>query len=94
MPTDIKVQKAGPKPGFVRIMLEENDNIPPTGQPFGLNGKTWVLKPGEEAEVPEAIVNILDDAVMSKPVKSQDGKGINGWRNQLRFPYRIIRSRD
>lgn len=73
----------------VRILLEENDNIPPTGQFFGVQGKGYVLRPGEEAEVPMSIVNILDNAVMSVPIIDA-GQRVVGYRDRLRFPYRVI----
>ena len=80
------------EPARIRIMLEENDNIPPTGQFFGVNGRGYILRPGEEADVPEAIVNILDDAIMSVPYT--DGGGtVLGYRDKLRFPYRVITGR-
>lgn len=73
----------------VRIILEENDNIPPTGQFFGVQGKGYVLRPGEEAEVPLSIIGILNTAVMSVPVKDQ-GDRVIGYRDRLRFPYRVM----
>lgn len=73
----------------VKIMLEENDSIPPTGQFFGHNGRGYLLRPGEEAEVPEEILNILDDAVMSVPYTDASGT-VLGYRDKLRFPYRVI----
>ena len=73
----------------VRILLEENDGIPPTGQFFGAQGKGYVLRPGEEADVPMSIVNILDSAVMSVPVVDS-GKRVTHYRDRLRFPYRVI----
>ncbi len=57
-----------PEEQRVRIILEENDNIPPSGQFFGVQGKGYVLRPGEEADVPLSIIGILNTAVMSVPV--------------------------
>jgi hypothetical protein len=72
-----------------RIMLEENDQIPPNGQFFGADGVGYMLKAGEEADVPESIISILNSAVMSVPVLD-DGNRVTGYRDKLRFPYRII----
>jgi hypothetical protein len=58
-------------PETVKILLEENDNIPPTGQFFGINGKGYLHPPGEEVNVPKAVVEVLDHAVMSTPVIDQ-----------------------
>jgi hypothetical protein len=73
----------------VRIMLEESDQIPPTGQFFGVQGKGYVLRPGEAADVPMSIIGILNTAVMSVPVKDA-GDRVVGYRDKLRFPYRVV----
>ncbi len=83
-------KKAEIAPVRVRIVLEENDQIGPSGQFFGADGRGYMLRPGEEADVPESILNILDTAVMSVPVK--DGSDtVTGYRDRLRFPYRFVR---
>lgn len=74
----------------VKIVLEENDNIPPTGQFFGIQGRGYMLRPGEVAEVPLALVNVLNDAVMSTPVVDRTTQQVVGYRDKLRFPYRIV----
>jgi hypothetical protein len=74
----------------VRIMLEENDNIPPTGQFFSVNGRSYVLKAGVEAEVPVEIVNVLNDAEQSVPEIDPSTQQVLGYRKKLRFPYRVI----
>lgn len=74
----------------VRIRLEENEGIPPTGQFFSLNGRTWLLRAGEEADVPEAIINILNDAIMSVPTVDPATMQVVGYRNKQRFPYSVI----
>ena len=78
------------KSDYVKIMLEDTDKIPPTGQFFGVNGRTFMLRAGEEARVPQGIIDILDNAVEMHPIKD----GLNrvvGYRNRHRFPYRVIR---
>ena len=72
----------------VRIILEENPEIPPTGQFFSVNDAAYVLRPGEEADVPEELVNVLDDAIMDMPI--MQGDKIVGYRKRLRFPYRVL----
>ncbi len=73
----------------VRIILEENDNIPPSGQFFGVNGKGYMLRPGEEASVPMAVIEILNNAIMSTPVTNAE-QSVIGYRDKLRFPYRVL----
>lgn len=75
----------------VVIVLEENENIPPTGQFFSVNGRTFMLRPGEEASVPEAILHILDQAVQDVPQVDPITQQVVGYRKRLRFPYRVVR---
>lgn len=78
-------------PGRVKITLEENDNIPPTGQFFGINGASFMLRPGVEVSVPAGIVDILDNAIMSVPVKDPNTLQVIGYRNKRRYPYQVSR---
>jgi hypothetical protein len=74
----------------VRIMLEDNDQIPPGGQFVGVNGRGYLIQPGHEVDVPESVLDVLDHAIMSVPVT--DGSAtVIGYRDRLRYPYRIIR---
>lgn len=77
------------KERMVRIVLEENDNIPPTGQFISVNGRTWMLRPGEEVDVPMAVVNVLDNAVQDVPQIDPATKQVVGYRKRLRFPYQL-----
>ena len=74
----------------IRIILEENENIPPTGQYFGINGRGYILKAGEEADVPVEIINVLNDAVMAVPQVDPSTQQVVGYRQRLRFPYRVV----
>lgn len=75
-----------------KIILEDNEQIGPTGQFFSADGKAYMLRPGEEASVPESILNILDTAITSVPVVDTSSTVI-GYRDRLRFPYRIVADR-
>lgn len=87
-----KQKAAPPVERRTRIVLEDSDEISPSGQFFGADGKGFMLKPGEEADVPDSIINILDTAVKSVPIK--DGSDtVIGYRDRLRFPYRVITAR-
>lgn len=75
----------------VTIYLEENDAIPPTGQFLQVNGRSFMLRPGETVEVPRVLLNILDQAVQSVPVVDRLTQQVVGYRDRLRFPYRLVR---
>jgi len=74
----------------VTIVLEENDNIPPTGQFIQVNERSWMLRPGEPVEVPITLVNVLEQAVQDVPQVDPVTKQIVGYRKRLRFPYRVV----
>ena len=74
----------------VKIVLEENDAIPPGGQFFGVNGVGYQIQPGKQVEVPEFLLGVIDNAVASKPVFNDDGQVV-GYREVPRFPYRVLR---
>lgn len=74
----------------VKIVLEENENIPPTGQFISGDGVAFILRPGEPALVPMTVVRILDDAIQSVPQIDPSTKQVVGYRNKKRFPYSIV----
>ena len=73
-----------------RIILEENDNIPPTGLFIGINGRSFILRAGEECIVPQSVLNVLDDAVEDIPRVDNNGNVVD-YRHKMRFPYRVLR---
>jgi hypothetical protein len=82
--------KARNLPETVKIVLEDDDNMPPTGQFFGLNGRTFMIRPGEVVSVPRGIVDILDNAVYTVPIVDPQTKQVTGYRDRLRYPYRFV----
>lgn len=73
----------------VRITLDESDGIPPTGQFVQLNGRAYMIKPGEPVDVPRGVVEILDHAVMKVPLQDPTSRRIIDWRDRKRFPYSV-----
>lgn len=82
-------KNAKPTDRRIRIRLEDNDQIPPGGQFFSVNGRGYQIQANEEVNVPIAILSILDTAVESHPVTDGNGTVIN-YRNRLRFPYTVL----
>jgi hypothetical protein len=72
------------------IILEENEDIPPTGLYLGHNGNGFLLKAGEPANVPNEIIEILDHAVTSMPQIDPITRQVLGHRDRMRFPYRRV----
>lgn len=77
-------------PSTTKIILEENDEIPPTGLFVGLNGKSYLIRAGEPVDVPVGVLEILDNAVMSSPQVDPQTKQVIGYRERMRYPYRLL----
>lgn len=90
-----KIRKAKATVGMpetVKIILEENDDIPPTGLFVGVNGKGYLIRAGEPVNVPKTVLEILDHAVMSSPQLDPGTKQVLGYRERMRYPYRLVNS--
>lgn len=90
---EVKIRKAvrtSSLPETVRIVLEENDDIPPTGLFVGHNGKGYLIRAGEPVDVPRHVLDILDNAVMSSPQIDPVTRGVVGYRDRMRYPYRVV----
>lgn len=80
----------GIKAKTVRVILEEVEDIPPIGLFVGLNGTGYLIKPGVEVDLPLPVIEILNNAVQSTPIVDPDSKMVTGWRERMRYPYRVI----
>jgi hypothetical protein len=73
-----------------KVILEEDSAIPPTGLFISANGKPYLLMAGIEAQVPQEVISVLNDAVISVPVIDPQSQRVTGYRSRLRFPYRRV----
>lgn len=72
------------------IKLFQNDEIPPNGQPFGVNGRFFALKANVWYRVPGWLLSTIDNSIHEKPVADDNNRFI-GTRPQPRFPYTVHR---
>jgi len=72
------------------IKLFQNDEIPPNGQPFGVNGRFFALKANVWYRVPGWLLSTIDNSIHEKPVTDDNNRFI-GTRPQPRFPYTVHR---
>lgn len=76
---------------LTRIIIEDHPDIPPTGLFLGWNGNSYMIQPAREVDAPSALLEILDNAVVTVPIVDTQTSRIIGYRSKLRFPYRIVR---
>jgi hypothetical protein len=88
LPKDKRAAKGMPERTW--IILEENDDIPPTGLFLGHNGVGFLIVAGEPVSVPAHVLGVLDSAVQSMPVIDPTTKRVIGHRERMRFPYRRV----
>jgi hypothetical protein len=77
-------------PARCKIILEEDPAIPPTGLFISANGRPYLLMAGVEAQVPQEVISVLNDAVSSAPIIDPQTQKVTGYRSRLRFAYRRI----
>jgi hypothetical protein len=87
-----KVTKKAAKgmPKRVWIILEENDDIPPTGLFVSHNGNPYLIRCGEPVQVPEFILDILDHAITTVSITDPTTRRVVGHRDRMRYSYRRV----
>lgn len=83
-------KKAKGMPRMTRIILDESDEIPPTGLYLGHNGRGYMILPSVEVDVPDFLLEVLDHARKTVPVIDRQTRQIIGWRERPRYPYRRV----
>jgi hypothetical protein len=87
----VAIIKAAPEPRHMtRIVLADNPNIPPTGQYFGHNGNGFIIRAGEEVDVPDEIIAILDDAIELVAHTDASQKLTGATTKRRRFAYHRV----
>lgn len=84
------LRKKNPKADYVKVVLEENDEIPPSGLFIGVNDRAYLLQPGMEAEVPLGVIDVLENAVMATPRIDPQTRRVVGYKERLRYPFRRL----
>lgn len=72
------------------VILDDNDDIPPTGLFVGHNGTGFLIQTGVPVNVPNHVLQILDDAVMDAPIISPSDQKVMGYRPRPRYSYRRV----
>jgi hypothetical protein len=72
------------------IVLDDNDDIPPTGLFVGHNGVGFLMQTGIPAQVPVYILDVLDDAIMDAPIIDPKTRQVIGYRPRPRYTYREV----
>lgn len=75
----------------VRIRVFENKDHPPR-IPVIVNGVPYTIVPGAEVEVPESVVGVLNDAIVTSYKQERDGEGFKlVAQKSLAYPFEVIR---
>jgi hypothetical protein len=72
-----------------RIVIHDNQDIPKGGQFVSLNGYAFLIKPGEEIDLPRPVRLMLDTRI--KTDNMQDDTGKMHTRDMPRFTYTLIK---
>mgnify|MGYP000576571209 CR=1 FL=1 len=83
-----------PKHRMFRIVIGLGDDNEPRSQFIGADGMDFLIRRGEEIDVPEPVLGVLDTAVKGVPeVDPSDPAGLRTIMvDRQRFPYTIVRA--
>jgi len=76
-------------PEKVKVIFRSTEGVGGKDDIFiGLNGQSFLIKRDEPVEVPRALLNVIDDAIMT--IYEQTESGLSKPRDIPRFPYEIV----
>lgn len=78
------------KEDYEIIKLNDNEEMPPTGQFFQVNGRFFILQAEIWHRVPSFLLGVIDHAISDKPVVNEQLQLV-GTRSQKRFTYEVFR---
>jgi len=78
-------------PETVRVILNEDDAIPPTGLFVGFNGRGYLIQPNQEVDLPLGVLEILDNAIHSVPKIDPLSRRVVDYASRPRFTYQTVR---
>ena len=77
-------------PNATWVILDDNDDIPPTGLFVGHNGIGFLIQTGVPVLVPNHVLGVLDDAIMEAPIIDPKTRQVMGYRPRPRYTYRKV----
>lgn len=72
------------------IRFHASDEIPPGGQPFGVNGRQFIMAAEHWYKVPSWLLSSIDNIIADKPVKDQFDRLVST-RSMKLYPYEVWR---
>lgn len=78
------------KDDYEIIRLHDNNDVAPGGQPFGVNGRFFVLRPNAWYRVPGWLLSTIDNCVTERPVQDEYLRLV-GHRTAKKYPYEVFR---
>lgn len=72
-----------------RVIIQESSDIPREGQFVGLNGYSYLIKPGFEVDLPRPVRLMLDTRIRTETIQGEDGKDHH--RHIKRIVYQLVK---
>lgn len=86
-----KWMREHPDAKSVRVMFDDVEEAVGGNIFVSINGEAFLIKTGIEVDVPDFLLDHLDNSVTGEPIVDQRTRRVAGYRNVTRFPYRVMR---